>query len=428
MPESAHRDEADETGHPREVRPRSDLLVLCLLGFTVDVGLGIVSPLLPQIMVEFSLSAFQIGLMVTVFGLARLVTDLPLGLLLGKINSAKILVAGTLLIVVGSTGIGLAGEYTLLLVARLVMGMGSALCLVTLLFTVSRDAHPKSRGTAIGAYKASQLAGMTVSPAIGGVLAGVAGWRSAFFFCAIIGIVTMAMVIVLAARGSFVATAGKNKKEKVDDEPSPGESRWKSVSWDLVAINFSTMILFASAAGFRNSMVPVYGGNQLGIGPAALGLLMGGSALLRFLTTLGSGFASDRFGRKAILIPGVILLAMGTLGFSQAVDLPGFALCLVILSLGGFGNSVPTIMVVDAVATGRVGMVISQNRFAGDIGILVGPVALGWVLDSFGFPVVTAVTTACLLSIVPAVLLAVRGRRRGNEDAARPEPSGGAAS
>ena len=80
-----------------------------------------------------------------------------------------------------------------------------------------------------------------------------------------------------------------------------------------------------------------------------LGLLLGASAVIRFGITLLSGYASDRYGRKAVLVPGILLLVTATVGFTMVNDLTGFVICLAILSLGGFGNSIPTTMVVDAV-------------------------------------------------------------------------------
>lgn len=383
---------------------------LYAIAFTVELGLGIVSPLLPEIMQEFSLAAWQAGMMVTVFALARLFTDLPLGLLLERIDRTRVLALGTLLITLGSAGCGLAQDYSLLLAARLVMGTGTATCLLTLLFTISRAADAGSRGKAIGIYQASLLAGITFSPAIGGLAATLYGWRAAFFFCSVTGSLAMLMVLLASRAGSLrlpVAIAAPTEPR----ETRRAEEGTTRIPWNLVAINFTTFVFFASTSGFRNSMVPVYGGTELAIGAGILGLMLGGSALIRFAVTLGSGLASDRFGRKVILIPGTVLLATGTIGFVLARDPLGFGLCLAVLSLGGFGNSLPTTMIVDAVRPDRVGLAISINRFVGDLGMLVAPVGLGWVLDVAGFRSVAALTAGMLLATIPGIALAVHEKR-----------------
>ncbi len=371
------------------------LYALYLVAFTVQLGMQVTSPILPDIMREFALSASQTGLIVTAFGLARLVIDLPLGLLLDRVNRTALLILGTLLIMGGSAASGLAADYTSLLVARFAMGTGSALCTVTALFSLSRAAGTESRGRVIGTYQACVLAGTTFSPAIGGAVATLVDWRYSFFFCAFTGLLAMLVVAVASGLGKLKFSASPAQKGHPGEKPLE-KAGPRRLPWDLVAINFTTFIFFLSMSGFRNAAVPLYGGTELGLGAGTLGLVLGGSAIVRFLVTLGSGFASDRYGRKVILIPGTLFLAAGTLGFVLARDLTGFALCMVVLSLGGTGNSLPTTMVVDAVPPGRVGMAISVNRFVGDAGMLVGPVALGWVLDLAGFPNVRIIVSGGL--------------------------------
>ncbi|MHB8993047.1 MAG: MFS transporter, partial [Chloroflexota bacterium] len=70
----------------------SHVYPLYIIGFTVQMGMGIVAPVLPDLMRDFSLSALQVGMVITAFGLARLATDLPLGLLLDRVKRAYLLV------------------------------------------------------------------------------------------------------------------------------------------------------------------------------------------------------------------------------------------------------------------------------------------------------------------------------------------------
>jgi len=372
--------------------------------------MGIVSPLLPDLMREFSLSAWQAGMVVTSFGLARLVMDLPLGLLLDRINRTAVLLCGTLLIAVGSTASALSQDLGFLLVARFLMGAGSALCTVTALFSLSRSAGEGSRGKTIGTYQAAMIGGNAFSPAIGGLIGAAWGWRASFLFCTLTGLAAMLIVLVASRRGALTFSSQQTKKRP----PVGGDGAKRRVQWDLVAIDFTSFVLFFSFVGFRNTMVPVFGGAELGIGAAVLGFLLGASAVIRFGITLLSGYASDLYGRKAVLVPGILLLVTATVGFTMVNDLTGFVICLTILSLGGFGNSIPTTMVVDAVGHGRVGLAISVNRFVGDAGLLVGPVVLGWIVDSAGFPVAAAATAALLLTTLPGILVLARDKKRRN--------------
>jgi|SRR5665647_144149 len=298
------------------------LYPLFAIAFMVEVGLGIVSPILPAIMHEFSLSASQIALMVTLFGLARLLTDLLPGFILDQADRTKVLVMGTLLIVVGSTGCAIAPNYSLVLFARAVMGAGSAVCLVTLLVIISKASHEGAKGSAIGVFQASLLAGVAMGPAVGGVSASLAGWRTAFIVCAVAAGLTTLLVLVAARRGTLkLPTAPRLQDGRRETNVSERHERHnEGPRWDLTAINFTTFVFFVSVSGFRNSMIPVYGGTEIGLSIAALGLMLAGSGVIRFFVTLQSGFASDRYGRKIILVPGIGFLVAGTLGFVLARD------------------------------------------------------------------------------------------------------------
>ncbi|MHB0868640.1 MAG: MFS transporter [Chloroflexota bacterium] len=386
----------------------SHVYPLYIIGFTVQMGMGIVAPVLPDLMRDFSLSALQVGMVITSFGLARLATDLPLGLLLDRVKRAYLLVFGASLIVAGSMAAALSQDYGVLLVARFVMGVGSAFCTVTALFSLSQAAGDGSRGRAIGTYQAAMLGGNSFSPAIGGLIAAAGGWRSSFLFCSATGAIAL-LVILFAARQGSLSFAPTAKKSAERQQSSVRRTR---VHWDLVAIDFTTFVLYFSLNGFNNGMVPVFGGSQLGIGTATLGLMLAVASLIRFAVTLGSGYVSDRYGRKVVMVPGMLLLAAGSIGFTFVHDLPGFFLSLAVLSLGGFGNSVPTTMVVDAVGAGRAGLAISVNRCVGDAGVLLGPAILGWIFDSGGFSVAASATVVLLLATIPGVVFAVRERPR----------------
>lgn len=389
----------------------SHMYPLFIIGFSVQLGMGIVAPVLPDIMRDFSLGAFQAGMVITAFGLARLITDVPLGLLLDRMNRTYLLICGALLIVLGSLAAGLSQDYSVLLIARFVMGVGSAFCTVTALFILSKVAGGGSRGKAIGAYQAAMLGGNSFSPAVGGIIAAAGGWRASFLFCAATGGVALLLILFASRRGVFRFIPATQKPRVMQAITAKG----RQIPWNVVAIDFTTFMLFFSLNGFNNGMVPLFGGSELGIGSATLGLILGVGSLVRFAVTLGSGYASDRYGRKVVIVPGMLLLAAGTIGFTLVDDLPGFLLCLALLSLGGFGNSVPTTMVVDAVGAGRVGLAISTNRCIGDAGVLLGPAMLGWIVDRAGFSAAAAATAALLLLTVPGLVFAVHERRQARE-------------
>lgn len=96
--------------------------------FFVQIGLGVVGPVLPEIKTHFSISMTAAGLVMAVFGLARLLFDLPGGIIAQRLSSVKGTVIGAILVCAGSLCSALAPGYSSLVLGRFIAGMGSATC------------------------------------------------------------------------------------------------------------------------------------------------------------------------------------------------------------------------------------------------------------------------------------------------------------
>ena len=79
------------------------------------MGIGLVSPILPQYAKTFGVNMTMIGMLITIFGLARIIVDIPAGKLTDKFGRRPILIVGPLIVAVGSLGCGLATKYWILL-------------------------------------------------------------------------------------------------------------------------------------------------------------------------------------------------------------------------------------------------------------------------------------------------------------------------
>jgi len=60
-------------------RKNATLTILCIQVMFVMVGMGLVSPILPQYARAFGVNITMVGLLITIFGVARLIVDIPAG-------------------------------------------------------------------------------------------------------------------------------------------------------------------------------------------------------------------------------------------------------------------------------------------------------------------------------------------------------------
>ena len=89
-------------------------------------GQGLVGPVLPLYARDFGVSATVVGLTLTVFALARLILNIPAGLIADRFGRRILLVGGPILTSIGMFGSGFANSISSLLIWRFVAGAGSA--------------------------------------------------------------------------------------------------------------------------------------------------------------------------------------------------------------------------------------------------------------------------------------------------------------
>jgi MFS family permease len=171
-------------------------------------------------------------------------------------------------------------------------------------------------------------------------------------------------------------------------------------------MSLTNAALTAIQTGVIVFLFPLYVIEHGGLSPSALGWIVSLSILGRLIGLRLGGMLSDRCGRLAVLVPG--LLGYGAVLATLAVLVDPVLLALWSLFLGAGGGLVaglPTVVIGDRVAAPSRGIAIGWLRTITDGGFLVGPLVMGAVADTFGLaaPFVAAgaltgaLAGACLL-------------------------------
>lgn len=198
-------------------------------------------------------------------------------------------------------------------------------------------------------------------------------------------------------------------------------------SRDFVALSIVTMSIFLTRTAGRQTLVPLLSVSRLGMSPGALGAVFSAMSVLNMLLITPAAFAADRFGRKAVIVPGGALLTAGLLIYAGADTYTTFFLASLVLALGqGIDGPAPAAYAVDIAPEEVRGLAMGLFRTSGDFGFVVGPPLLGLLADRTSFG--TALVANALLVGVATLIFAVLARETAGRRVRlrQPEPASAA--
>jgi MFS family permease len=362
--------------------------------FVMSLAAFFRAPLLPDIGDDLRLSAGELSLITVSFALGRLFVDVPAGRVADRFPTTLVFAAAGIALCVGSVGLALSQSLSHALAAAAMLGVASAVTNTTGMTEFSSRAPDRRRGRAMATFSMSLLSGQTFGPAVGGALATLGTWRTAQFGGALIGIAVASVCVAVQRSGVL---------RRADDRAGPGGEGSVPVrlplAWAeravLAAIPFS---VFFTLAALPQTLVPIIGARELGLPASVIGVVLGAGGASRFLGAAITGTISDRRSRKAALVPGLTVMAVGVGVLAIKPTMATWAAGVVLMSIGSTGVSVTATILGDRTDGIGVGRRLSTFRFAGDLGLLAGPAISGWLYQNTGRAPAVIVVAALLLS------------------------------
>ena len=116
------------------------------------------------------------------------------------------------------------------------------------------------------------------------------------------------------------------------------------------------------------------------------------------LTRTFAGRLADRRGRTIVIVPGVLVMAIGIGLLPFAAELPLFLISAVFWGVGfGLAQPASLALLVDRAAGAQRALALSTYFMGFDIGIGFGAVALGFVSQAFGWEVTWSISAIAIL-------------------------------
>ncbi|MGB3698085.1 MAG: MFS transporter [Gordonia sp. (in: high G+C Gram-positive bacteria)] len=386
------------------------LWVLLIANAVIALGYGLIAPALPIFATAFGVSSAAAALVVSSFALMRLTFAPTTGRLVTKLGERKIYLTGLLIVAVSTFACAFAQEYWQLLVFRAAGGVGSTMFSVSAMALLIRLSPQEVRGRASGYFSAGFLVGSLTGPLIGAALVGF-GLRLPFVVYGIALLIAAAVVAAMMPAPPETTPDGPGEEADTASLPSAPTFFASLRLREYRAILTSNFAQGWASMGVRVALVPLFVQDGLGYGTEWAGIILACYAAGNVVAILVSGRLSDRYGRRPVMIPGLIVAAAGTLALGYSPDI-WVALALTAVAGVGSGLFAPTHQAAlgDMLAgKRRGGSALAAYGMASDLGAVSGPLITGLIADAFGFGPAFVVTGAVVLLALATWLAAPAG-------------------
>jgi EmrB/QacA subfamily drug resistance transporter len=183
------------------------LIIAGVSSFLVPFMGSSINIALPAIGAEFKMGAVLLSWVPTSYLLASAIFLLFFSRIGDIYGRKKIFLSGMIVYTFGALISALSISGLMLIVCRLVQGVGSAMTFGTSVAILTSVYPQKERGRALGIISASVYSGLSLGPFLGGFLTQHVGWRSLFYLNVPIGLIVIIMVL-WRLRGEWAEAKG----------------------------------------------------------------------------------------------------------------------------------------------------------------------------------------------------------------------------
>jgi len=330
--------------------------------------------LAPEIARDFGVEARWIGAFVGLVYAGGMFASLASGGFIERYGSIRVSQACVVLCALGVMAMSSAPEHavTLLALAALVIGLGYGPITPASSQLLQRTASPSRMALTFSIKQTGVPAGAALSGALLPALALATGWRTAFAFAALTGVVIVA--IAQPVRAGLDAERKPHGRFTFAAIFAPLALLRSSALLDLALVSFA----YSAAQMCLTSFLVVYLTESLHFSLVAAGLALTSATLGGVAGRIGWGYVADRWLPPHFVLV-VIGLCAGLCGIGMALATPAWPPAAIVALAAVFGataigwNGVQLSEVARLAPPGSAGKVTGATGFVTFAGVVVGP-------------------------------------------------------
>jgi len=382
---------------------------------------GAILPVIALSAIDRGASPSVAALVAALIGAASLATNIPAGMLATRIGERRSMLVASALTLVGLAFciVDLGDDpFSLAIFAFGVLLIGVAGSVYSLArqsyLTEMVPTHMRAR--ALSTLGGTMRIGVFLGPFIAAGVMQLWGLPGAYWV-AVIGVVGAGVIVWISP--DLELSESHRKAAASVTTVSVIKSYWR-----VFATLGLGIVLLSAIRASRQIVLPLWG-SHLGLSPTTTSIVFGIAGALDALTFYPAGKVMDRFGRRSVAVPSVLVLGIS---FALLPLTHGVGTLAVVAMIMGFGNGIGSgiVMTLGADTSPAIGRptFLGLWRELGDGGQAIGPVILSAVTAAAGLAV--GIEVSAVVGFAAAVALWVWIPKRSGHLRAEPVRSAGA--
>ncbi|HJF47543.1 MAG TPA: MFS transporter [Limosilactobacillus oris] len=233
----------------KEVKRIIAVVIFC--EFLICLGMSLIFPVMPFIKNEYHFSAFDMGVMSSLFAFVQFIASPIVGRISDKTGRKPMLVWGLLVFSIAEFVFALSQRLWLFDLSRAVDGLSAAMFVPTSMALAADLTSVKDRAKVIGWLSAAFSGGLILGPGLGGILANIS-YKFPFWVAGILGIISTVVAVILLPkdRDERFKSSTKNPEDALLEG---GWAQVKSLLTPVMTMLFLMIFIMAfGLAGFES--------------------------------------------------------------------------------------------------------------------------------------------------------------------------------
>lgn len=364
---------------------RSQIIMLAIMIFGTFVTVlnqTVVTPAQPSIMAEMGIDAATVQWLTTGFTLVNAIMIPVTAYLTDKHSTKALYIISLAIFAVGSLLAGIAPNFAVLLVGRLLQAAGAGILMPMVMTVLMLTFPPERRGSAMGIFGIVIAFAPAIGPSVAGLVIDSLGWRILFYaIAALIAIVIAVSVFALKRTEPLNPAAHLDKISVVMSTVGFGALLYGFSTIGSVGLNVSDSIitlvgLVVLVLFFRRQLkmeqpmlnvrvlanrrfligtvigmivqasllaagvlMPIYLQSYMGYSATVSGLVIMPGAILMGIMNPFAGRLFDKYGPRVLSIIGLTVLTVSTVGFATLTSTTNVAWITIIYTVRMFSLS-----------------------------------------------------------------------------------------